>query len=502
MFPKRRRNSSLLLALLAALWPFCLVGCGTALQKSAETLRNGAVLAQASPSGLRAIEANHRVLLDWDKVEGATGYTLYWSTNPAALPAEANAVSLTTNSYIHTGLQNGKGVYYSVVAHGFDTDSRVTDTILAVPHQYMVYVNNGGVGGLDCNTLGYAMDSADGSLAESDGSPFDVGSYPVKITTDPLRRFAYISSFNTQQITCYTIDPDTGRLAPVGSPVSAGSGVSSLAVDPTGKYLYAVNSTGTYPGGSGISAYAINQDSGFLTTIPGSPFDTGVQPQNIVIDPTGRFAYVPVFLTGSGRDVVVFKISDTGALEKLAESFGAAQGVDYGVYGIAMHPNGKFLYLTFWNNSTGIAVQAFTLNTSTGGLLAGQATRKYNLPETDGGNHARAAEIDPTGRYLYICMNSKRKIAIYSIDQASGDLSPLDGSPFQLWPATPAEVPNAIGFDPEGKFAYIVTSLQETPFTGTLRRFSIDQETGRLSAVGAPLSTGKNTCDLEIIHLP
>ena len=112
-------------------------------------------------------------------------------------------------------------------------------------------------------------------------------------------------------------------------------------------------------------------------------------------------------------------------------------------------------------------------------------------------------EIDPTGRFLYVCLYSKTKIAIYSIDQTSGDLTPLSGSPFQLWPVvTPAELPNAIGFDPEGKFAFIVTALADTPYTGALRCFSIDQESGGLSAVGSPRTLGKNSCDIEIISLP
>jgi 6-phosphogluconolactonase (cycloisomerase 2 family) len=369
----------------------------------------------------------------------------------------------------------------------------------------MMYVNNGGTTDANnivvgCSTVGYVLNKADGSLAETEGSPFDVGSYPTNIAIDPLRRFAYISSFNTRQITCYKIDSDTGRLNPIGTPVSAGSGVSNLAVDPSGKYLYAVNGTGTYPAGSSVSAYAINQDTGSLTHIADS--DTGFQPRGIGMDPTGRFVYVPVYLSSSGQDVDVFGITETGALEKLAVSFGAAQSVDIGVHGVAIHPKGKFLYLIFCNNTTGIAVQAFTLNTSTGGLVAGQAIRKYYLPTTDGGNSADVAEVDPTGRFLYICMYNKRKIAIYSINQTSGDLTSLSGSPFQLWPASPSEAPKAIGFDPDGKFAYIVTALTSKPSTGTLRSYSIDQETGALSAMGSSFSPGFNSCDIEVIGLP
>jgi len=497
MLTDGRRSSRILSTLVAVLCALFLMSCENALEKSAESLRSGAVLAHASPSGLHAEEANHQVRLDWDKVDGATSYTLYWSTAPITTLVEANAVSLTTNYYTHTGLQNGKALYYSVAAHGFDAESQVSKCIVALPHQYMAYVTNGGVSGSECNAVGYTLNGEDGSLVELGGYSFDVGSYPKKIVTDPSRRFAYISSFNNQKITCYKIDSDTGRLVPIGSPVSAGSGVSSLAVDPSGKYLYAVNSTNNFPNGNSVSAYAIDQSTGSLSSISGSPFAAGSYPNGIAIDPTGRFVYVPANDGGSGTNIGVFSISGSGALAKSSDIVAGA-----GVCGIAIHPKGKFLYPTFWNGATDAAVQALTLNTTDGLLLGGQVTRTYNILPRAPGNFAEVVEIDPTGRFLYVCLYSKTKIAIYSIDQTSGDLTPLSGSPFQLWPATPAEIPNAIGFDPEGKFAFIVTALADTPYTGALRCFSIDQESGGLSAVGSPRTLGKNSCDIEIISLP
>jgi len=486
--------------------PFYLfTGCENELLARAELLQNGTILASKSPLGLTGVESNHQVSLSWQKVDGATGYKLYWSTNPDTPQASANMISVSGTSYTHSGLSNMTNLYYWVSALGYDAESRVSDPVNATPHQYMVYVNNGGVGGTDCNTAGYVLDNGDGSLVESTGSPFNVGSYPQSIAIDPLQRFAYTSSFNTKQITCYTLNQDTGALAPIGIPVVAGSGVSELAVDPSGKYLYAVNSTTSFnDGGSSISAYAINQGTGALGAMAGSPFAVGTdldaiyQPQGLVIDQTGRFLYVTIY--GTGDNVAVFDIdAATGTLTKSAASFGGSD-VDSGVMGIALHPNGKFLYLTYWNNSTSIIVDALTLNTSTGGLLTGQVTRKYNLATQN--NNAEVVEIDPTGRFLYIAIYLSNKIAGYSINQTTGELTPAAGSPFTPWIDAADYRPRAIGFDPAGKFAYMVASLTNSPYTGTVRTFSIEQSNGTLSAVGAPIDPGINSCDIAVVSLP
>src|SRR5215831_17814910 len=41
-----------------------------------------------------------------------------------------------------------------------------------------------------------------------------------------------------------------------------------------------------------VSAYSINLGTGQLTAVPGAPFPTsGTQPQRLVVDPSGKFAY-------------------------------------------------------------------------------------------------------------------------------------------------------------------------------------------------------------------
>jgi len=74
-----------------------------------------------------------------------------------------------------------------------------------------------------------------------------------------------------------------------GSPFPSGFNSDAIAIDPTGKFAYVANygdrSTGY------VSAYAINSSSGALEQVKGSPFPAGFYVDCIAVDPTGKFVY-------------------------------------------------------------------------------------------------------------------------------------------------------------------------------------------------------------------
>src|SRR5205807_1128797 len=92
---------------------------------------------------------------------------------------------------------------------------------------------------------------------------------------DPTGRFLYTStgptgSGNPDSVYGYAIDSSTGNLSLLpGLPVPAGLHSGFTTLDPTGKFLYVVN---THALSSIISAYAIDSSSGGLTPVSGSPF--------------------------------------------------------------------------------------------------------------------------------------------------------------------------------------------------------------------------------------
>jgi 6-phosphogluconolactonase len=84
------------------------------------------------------------------------------------------------------------------------------------------------------------------------------------------------------------MDPATGALTPIaGSPYLTGGTVAAVGtVDPTGKFFFVSNS-----GSDNIQAFAINQVTGALTSVPGAPFATELLPAPLVIDPSGKYLY-------------------------------------------------------------------------------------------------------------------------------------------------------------------------------------------------------------------
>src|SRR5690348_7347053 len=96
-------------------------------------------------------------------------------------------------------------------------------------------------------------------------------------------RYLYAASPSTNQIAAYREDPNAGVLIQLsGSPISAGSAVESLALHPSGKYLYAANA-----GSNNISLYTIS-NTGALTEVTPRQV-TGTSPTLLAMDAAGSF---------------------------------------------------------------------------------------------------------------------------------------------------------------------------------------------------------------------
>lgn len=65
---------------------------------------------------LSAIAGNESIGLEWPTIAGASGYNLYWSTNPGVTPTTGTAVSGAPRGFVHRGLENGQAYYYVVTA--------------------------------------------------------------------------------------------------------------------------------------------------------------------------------------------------------------------------------------------------------------------------------------------------------------------------------------------------------------------------------------------------
>jgi 6-phosphogluconolactonase len=175
---------------------------------------------------------------------------------------------------------------------------------------------------VDSTVSAFAINSTTGALTSVAGSPFSSGAGPTSIAISPSGGFAYVGGQGdivdpaTAGITSFQINPSTGALV---SPLFLSSGFSaSLAIDPTGQFLYSV--------GAGLFGYSINASTGALTELSSSPFTIGSDPISITIDPSGQFVYVPRMFDNV---IAALRLNTlTGELSPIGE-YGAGSGVNY-----------------------------------------------------------------------------------------------------------------------------------------------------------------------------
>ncbi len=310
--------------------------------------------------------------------------------------------------------------------------------------------------------VAFREDPNSGILTQLAVSPITAGPSVQSLVIHPSSKFLYAANAGEGDVSLYTISP-SGALTESVARTPVGADPTVLAMDPSGNYLYVANS-----GGSSVSVLLINQTDGTLSTVtqPSGPtVPLGITPINIQVSPEG-FLYV----TGAGQAagyIEVFSLSQ-GILTPLNPTSFFFTGIN--PYGLAISPNGSFLYT---GNNIDNSISEFTIDTST---TPGSLTQLANSPigQQSGTTTPVALAIDKTGNYLYVANQGSPNITGYLIDSTSGGISLMTTSPF----VTGAQ-PGAIAIDPPGKYLFVGT--QKSPFT--LQSFSLNTSSGALTSV-------------------
>ncbi|HET7107420.1 MAG TPA: beta-propeller fold lactonase family protein [Candidatus Acidoferrum sp.] len=232
-------------------------------------------------------------------------------------------------------------------------------SVLASPTSDFLFMTDFGTGLLTTFAIG-----ADGSLA-AQGSSVNVGSSPFRATISYDGRFTYQTSSTPAQIAGFSID-ENGVLAAIGrGTIATGARPDDVTVDPSGRFLYATLSDGS-PGGvpPAVLGFAIDSLTGGLTPLPGSPFNGGDGPFSTATDASGRFLYVGSAGTdSSGGGISGFSIdSDTGVATAIP---GASLSTRLFSISVAVDPSAQFVYVGHRGNQ---GIQAFRIDQQTGAL--------------------------------------------------------------------------------------------------------------------------------------
>lgn len=353
---------------------------------------------------------------------------------------------------------------------GMVTNANITSvTVVCRTDGRFVYVANN-----SNDVSAFTINPTTGALTTVAGSPFAAGTGPTAIAVDPGGKFAYAVNGVDGTVSAYTINAGTGALTAVaGSPFTVGANPQSVTVDPSGHFVYVANFDD-----NDVSAFTINATTGVLTAVAGSPFAADANAKFVTVEPAGRFAYV---LNDGSRDVSVYSIdSTTGVLTELAGSpfFGVTGS---GPFSMAISPNGQFAYVA--NNDGSNHISAFSIDTVTGAptALADSPFFGVNIPWS--------VVIDPSGKFAYVADKGSNEVSGYTINAVTGDLTLMTGSPF----ATEIN-PRSIAVDPSGQFAYVGNDD-----SGDVSVYTIDATTGALTAVaGGPFLTDTGPVSIAI----
>jgi YVTN family beta-propeller protein len=314
---------------------------------------------------------------------------------------------------------------------------------------------------------------------------------PQSIAVDSAGKFAYVANAGCNggvvgYVSMYTIDPTTGALASIGPPASSlDYSAESVTVDPFGKFAYVANLGDDFSSDGSVAMYTINPTTGALTFIGGiSGNCPGLcVPLSVVVDPSGKFAYVA---NGDGmvqNNVAMYTINaTTGALTSIGTI--AVEGF---AVSVAVDPSGKFAYVATASGTPGSAgnVSMFTINATTGALTSiGTIAAGIIAAEPDPISMA----VDPAGKFAYVTNSGSNDVSMYTIDATTGALTFI-GS------IAAGTDPVSIAVDPAGKFAYVANWTYDTD--GSVSMYTIDATTGGLTPIGT-IATGLSPTSIAI----
>jgi 6-phosphogluconolactonase (cycloisomerase 2 family) len=319
-----------------------------------------------------------------------------------------------------------------------------------------------------------------GSPFVADGEQLPDRQPTVSLTVHPSGRFAYAAVLRpvVNRLAGVALDGKTGAVTAIpGSPLDAAQGTSSLVIDPSGRFLYAASQSDVQ--GTCLLAYAIDQRSGALAPLPGSP--VLIDRSNcwsVAMHPSGRFLYVvdnTANAVNTAMNLRAFGVdADTGAVTLLPGSpYAGAAAANHGLAFTAVHPNGKFLYAISDPGQPDAPSFPSVIR------LDPQTGAPTDVP-------GRLQDMDPPldrlffhpGGKLAIGTRQRAGMVVYRVDPDAGHIIPT-----QHRAATPATAAT-ITFDPSGRFVLVGDADHDA-----VSVFALDAETGALGAVpGSPFT--------------
>jgi 6-phosphogluconolactonase len=308
-------------------------------------------------------------------------------------------------------------------------------------------------------------------------------------------------------IYAYRFDAASSELTPLGVAAETVN-PSFLAIDPSRRFLYAVNEVQKYKGADSgaVSAFAINPQTGKLSLLNEVP-SRGADPCYIALDKTGKYLLVANY---TGGNVAVFPIHADG---RLGESSAVLQ--DIGTLGPVKErqeaPHSHWIEASTQNRFVYVSdlgldrVLIYRFDATNGTLTKGEAAAaKSGSPNASDffsatlapGTGPRHAAFSGNGNFMYVLGELDSTVTVFANDAANDARETFRS--VQRISALPAGFSGhndaaEIAIHPNGKYLYTSNRGHDS-----IALFSIDSHTGTLTLVDHFPTQGKAPRNFEI----
>ncbi|HET6217134.1 MAG TPA: beta-propeller fold lactonase family protein [Acidobacteriaceae bacterium] len=335
----------------------------------------------------------------------------------------------------------------------------------------------------------FKVDGQAGALHQIPDSPYGSGGRnPVYDVASANGKNLYVINHDDNTMVEFAIGTD-GKLYPQQTCNLPGSYPVQLAINQAGTYLYIVetyqpNFSTSIPGPGGLVVFPLNANGlvptsgGSCETVPNGAsafFPLGNNPVAVNVSGNGSFVYA---VNETDHNIAAFQVGSDGGLSSIGLfSVGTTPNA------IASDPTGKFLYVT-----DGASNQMYGFQVQSGGSLVMMPApfKTDNLPD--------AVAVDPRGIYVYVANYNGNDVNAYTIDQSTGNATPISGSTTYAVGTGPI----CILIEPsEGRYIYTANFLGDT-----VSGLAMNVATGGLSAVqNTPFGAAQQpTCSAAITH--
>ncbi|WP_077622772.1 lactonase family protein [Sediminibacillus massiliensis] len=326
----------------------------------------------------------------------------------------------------------------------------------------------------------FRLNTEDSTVSVETGAKVDNPTY-VTVSNNNRYLYAVAKEGDKGGAAAFAIDPETKALTRINSQVTEGANPCHISVDKSNQLLLSAN----YHKGT-VDAYRVDEGNGTIEPPFSIAKHEGSGPHERQEKPHTHYSgFTPdekyVVAVDLGNDnIYTYEVAGNELKEvsRLATKEGS------GPRHIAFHPNGKYAYvMTELSNE----VILLDYNQEDGSFKE----RQYisTIPEDFNENsQGSAIHLSSDGRFVYAGNRGHDSIALFEIDQSTGELS------FKEWTSTEGDWPRDFSLDPTEQ--YLLASNQNS---SNLTLFARDEETGKLQLLQKDVSVPDPVC-VKFLH--